>query len=174
MSGFRNFSRSSQIFTILSAAGIVDAVYHAYTEFTAHFTCNINSTFNCGNVFSTGHTHIFGIPFWVLGVVWFPACLILGLVTSQKFGNKRDLNGIVLLLFLMIGNLFTVYLWYLDLAIIYPAVKSICEVCVSLYCINYALTGVAAYQIARPMEVSTVPVAKTSRPTTAKTKKDSE
>jgi uncharacterized membrane protein len=40
---------------------------------------------------------------------------------------------------LMIGNVFTVYLWYVDLALI----NVLCLVCISLYLINYALTGIA-------------------------------
>jgi uncharacterized membrane protein len=49
----------------------------------------------------------------------------------------------VLMLFLMIGNLFTVYLWYLELGVIHL----ICPVCVSLYVVNYALTGVVLWAI---------------------------
>lgn len=39
----------------------------------------------------------------------------------------------------MIGNIFTIYLWYLELGVI----GIICPVCVSMYVINYAMTALA-------------------------------
>ena len=79
---------------------------------------------------------MFGIPFYVLGLVWFPVVLVLGVVFGKA--GRSPLNAVILLPFLMIGNIFTVYLWYLELGVI----GAICPSCVSLYAINYALTAI--------------------------------
>jgi uncharacterized membrane protein len=129
----------SKAYLILSVAGIADAIYHAYDELTYTFnSCNINSKLSCGGVFESGHTSIFGVPFYVTGLIWFPLALAIGLYFTQV--KRTDINGKVLVPFLMIGNLFTIYLWYVELGVI----GIICPVCVSLYIINYVMTGLAA------------------------------
>lgn len=60
-------------------------------------------------------------------------------MTVQRIGSNGILNGVILLPFLMIGNIFTIYLWYLELGVI----GIICPVCVSMYVINYAMTALA-------------------------------
>ena len=42
---------------------------------------------------------------------------------------------------LMIGNLFTIYLWNIELNIVGLS----CPVCVSLYVVNYAITGIVFF-----------------------------
>jgi uncharacterized membrane protein len=69
-----------------------------------------------------------------MGLAWFPAVFIIGLLTSRL--GKKPVNSEILLPVLMVGNIFTVYLWYLELVIIHI----ICPLCVSLYIVNYALT----------------------------------
>ncbi|MDH2900232.1 MAG: vitamin K epoxide reductase family protein, partial [archaeon] len=73
--------------------------------------------------------------FWTTGLVWFPLSLIIGIVAFKYYAE------VILIPFLMIGNIFTIYLWYLELAVIHL----ICPVCLSLYVINYALTGTAIW-----------------------------
>jgi uncharacterized membrane protein len=128
-----------RIYLGLAIAGILDAVYHTYSELTQVFRyCNINVHVSCGLVFQTGYTTIVightAIPFWLLGVVWFPLMVVAGLVLWNR-------SKMLLIPILLIGNMFTIYLWYLDV-IIYEKVQAICPVCVSLYCINYAMTGI--------------------------------
>lgn len=122
--------------------GIADAILTAL-EYTGSGLghCTINQVVNCQTVISSGHTSIAGIPFWVAGVIWFPLLLILGLVLSK--GGTWRLRGEILLPVLMIGNLFTVYLWYLELGVI----GAICPYCVSLYIINYALTALVIFDL---------------------------
>jgi uncharacterized membrane protein len=50
---------------------------------------------------------------------------------------------VILLMFLMVGNIFTIYLWYLELAVI----DAVCPVCLSLYIVNYALTGIVVWML---------------------------
>lgn len=45
----------------------------------------------------------------------------------------------------MLGNVFTGYLWYLELAVIHI----ICPLCVSLYVVNYSLTIIVVIPLFR-------------------------
>lgn len=137
-------------YLVVAAAGIGLAVYIAIDYLTQNFnSCNINQVFNCGGVYQSGHTSLFGIPFYLMGLVWFPIVFTLGLLTS-RFGN-RPVNGEILLPVLMVGNIFTAYLWYLELAVIHI----ICPLCVSLYFVNYALSLIVLLQILREPNTST-------------------
>jgi len=133
---------ASKLFVAICAVGIVDAAYTAYEYATASFgSCYVNSKINCAGVFASGHSSIFGIPFYVFGLIWFPLLLIAALYLTNW--TRLRIRSDILLPILMIGNIFTVYLWYLELAVI----GVICPLCVSLYIVNYALTGIAIYEL---------------------------
>ena len=130
--------------------GIAVAFYHAYGELTYTTThlssCSISNVFNCGTVFGSGYTTFPpagsipgfpGISFWVYGVVWFPLCVLVGLWAIRKYGSPK---GSVLAPFLMVGNIFTLYPWDIEIRILGGVY---CPVCVSMYVINYILTFVA-------------------------------
>jgi uncharacterized membrane protein len=128
----------SRAFIALSVMGIAVAIYHAYGELTFTLNaCSLSKALNCTAVFASGYTTVFGIEFWVFGVVWFPVCLFVGLWAIRKYGNPR---GSVLVPFLMIGNIFTLYPWDIEIRILGGVY---CPVCVSLYFINYIMTFVA-------------------------------
>jgi uncharacterized membrane protein len=141
----------SRSFIALSVMGIAVAFYHAYGELTysvSHLkSCSFNNVFSCNNVFGSGYTTFppansipglhEGISFWVYGVVWFPLCLVVGIWAIRKYGNPR---GSVLVPFLMVGNLFTLYPWDIEIRLLGGVY---CLVCISLYCINYIMTFVA-------------------------------
>jgi uncharacterized membrane protein len=128
---------SSKSCLLLSGLGIGISIYHAYNELTENFqSCNISSKVSCGGVFESGYTSVFGIPFWALGNAWFILVFVVCLTTTNL--GRYALNGAILLPLLMVGNIFTVYLWYLEIGVI----GVICPVCVSLYVINYILTVV--------------------------------
>jgi uncharacterized membrane protein len=132
---------SAKIYLILSIAGLVDALYHAYDEITENFgQCNLSPTISCQGVFESGHTSIFGIPFFVLGLVWFPLAIIVGLYAFSRGGSDSTFSGKILVPFLLIGDIFTLYLWYVELGIIHV----VCPVCVSIYVINYLMTILTA------------------------------
>jgi uncharacterized membrane protein len=132
----------SAAYLIIAGAGIGLALYVAYDYLTQHFTsCYINSFVNCGRVYASGHTSLFGIQFWETGLVWFPLAFAIGLVTSRQ--AKTLVNSEILLPLLMLGNVFTLYLWYLELAVIHE----VCPLCVGLYALNYALTAIVLYPI---------------------------
>ncbi|MDH2899507.1 MAG: vitamin K epoxide reductase family protein [archaeon] len=129
------------IYVALAVGGTGDAIYDAWEYLTQSFnSCSIKNTiFSCGGVAGSGHTSIalgqITIPFWTTGLVWFPLSLIIGVVAFKYYAE------VILIPFVMIGNIFTIYLWYLELGVIHL----ICLVCLSLYVINYALTGTAIW-----------------------------
>jgi hypothetical protein len=123
--------RASQAFILLSVVGVGEAFYHAYQE--KAFTTNWFA------VKFTGYSAFYGIPYWVFGVVWFPLVLIVGLWATKM--GRSDVSRKWLIL-LTVGNLFTVYLWYLDLIVI----NAITPTYVGLYLTNYALTGAVVVQ----------------------------
>jgi uncharacterized membrane protein len=134
----------SAAYLIIAAAGIGTAIYVAHDYLTANFnSCYINSVVNCGGVYASGHTSLLGIPFYVTGLVWFPMAFALGLVTSKM--ARTQLNSEILLPLLMLGNIFTLYLWYLELVVIH----AVCPLCVSLYIVNYALTAIVLIPLFR-------------------------
>ena len=137
------------VYLAVAAAGIGVAIYVTIDYLTQNFnSCNINQVFNCGGVYQSGHTSLFGIPFYVMGIAWFPALFGIGFLTS-RFG-RQPVNSEILLPILMVGNIFTAYLWYLELAVIHI----ICLLCVSLYFVNYALTLIALVLLFRNPDVS--------------------
>lgn len=139
--------------------GIAVAFYHAYGELTFTLNaCSLSKALNCEAVFASGYTTfppngwipgVPGISFWVYGVVWFPLCVLVGLWAIRKYGTP---NRSVLVPFLMIGNIFTLYPWDIEIKILGGV---FCPVCVSLYFINYALTIIAL--VSKPSETEAEP-----------------
>ena len=149
----------SRAFIALCVMGVAVAVYHAYGELTYTLgSCSINHTFSCQSVFASGYTTFppagsipglgKSIEFWVYGVVWFPVCLAAGLWVIRKRGLP---DGSVLVPLLMVGNLFTLYPWDIEISLLGGVY---CLVCVSMYCINYLLTFIAFVSRSKPPEES--------------------
>ncbi len=113
-------------FAAVSFAGILLAFYHAWDE--GAFSTNY------GQVSFSGFASFYGVPYWVFGVIWFPVVFVIGLWWTGV--GKRPLSKEMLLL-LTVGNVFTGYLWYLDLVII----NAFTVVYVALYAMNYLLTA---------------------------------
>ena len=118
-------------FIAVSVGGVILAVYHAWSE--KAFTTN---TFA---VKYAPYASFYGVPYWLFGVVWFPLVLIVGLWSTNLGRSKLNMQ---LLAFLTVGNLFTGYLWYLDIIVI----KVFTLTYAALYFTNYALTGLVVAQ----------------------------
>ena len=128
----------SKAFLALSVMGIAIAVYHAYGEITFTLSsCTLSAALSCEAVFASGYTTVLGVSFWVYGVVWFPVCLLVGLWAIRRYGNPL---GSVVAPFLMVGNIFTLYPWFIEIKLLNG---HYCPVCVTLYLVNYLLTFVA-------------------------------
>ena len=116
----------SKPFAVVAALGIAEAFYHAWSE-------DAFST-NYSVVSFSPYASLFGVPYWVFGVVWFP--LVLAVVLWRTRLGREPLGTEVLVL-LTVGNVFTGYLWYLDLLV----VNAFTAVYVALYFTNYLLTA---------------------------------
>jgi hypothetical protein len=114
------------LFVFLSAVGVAEAFYHAWLE--KAFSTNYSL------VTFAPYSSFAGIPYWLLGVVWYPLILVVGL-WATNMGRKS--LGSWLLILLSIGNITTVYFWYLDSVVVH-AYNSLY---LGLYATNYALTG---------------------------------
>jgi hypothetical protein len=123
--------KASVVFIFLSAVGVAEAIDHAWLENA--FTTKLSL------ISYSPYASFFGIPYWVFGVVWFPLMLVIALRTT-RFGRKN--LGKELLIILSVGNVFTAYLWFLDLLII----GTFTAAYVGLYVTNYGLTGLVVAQ----------------------------
>jgi uncharacterized membrane protein len=144
--------RLSKGFVVLAAIGIAVAIYHGYDEITSYSTpasnyCNITPFVSCSSVFASGDVTFppgsYGLPLYIYGLIWFPMILVLGLWFGRK---KGTINGEALLPMLMVGNVFTLYLWYVELGVIH----AICPVCISMYVLNYVMTAMAGKSLFGP------------------------
>jgi uncharacterized membrane protein len=122
--------------------GIIGAILTAI-EYTSNGpgNCTVNSYISCLPNKLSPYSKIDGIPLWVAGLIWFPLILLLALYLTK--GGTWSLRVDVFLPLLLVGDLFTVYLWYVELAITH----AICPYCLSLYLVNYALTGLVIYDL---------------------------
>jgi uncharacterized membrane protein len=124
-------SHLSKIFIFFSAVGVALAFYHAWLEHA--FTTNIFG------VIYAPYASFYGVPYWLFGVTWFPLVFVFG-VWSTHLGRVELRKQLMILLTL--GNLVTVYFWYLDIIV----VKAFTLVYVSLYTTNYVLTALVVLQ----------------------------
>ncbi len=86
---------------------------------------------------SSPYSKFFGIPMYIFGLIWFP---LLFIISSAYSGfARKELNAYVLVPLLLLGDIFTIYLWYEQLVLI----GKLCPYCVSLYFVNYILTVLA-------------------------------
>jgi uncharacterized membrane protein len=122
--------KSSKLFVVVAALGIVGAIYHAWNE--GAFSTNY------AVVSFSPYASLHGVPYWVFGIVWFPLVFTIGLWTTRL--GRAPLSKEMLAL-LTVGNVFTGYLWYLDVVVI----KAFTVVYAALYGTNYALTALVVF-----------------------------
>lgn len=123
--------KASLAFIFLAAVGVGEAFDHAWQE-NAFVT-------NWSSVSFSPLASFSGVPYWAFGVVWFPLVLVVGLWTTRL--GRTGLRGELLVL-LTVGNIFTGYLWFLDLIVVHAFTPAY----VGLYVTNYALTGLVVAQ----------------------------
>lgn len=122
--------KTSRLFIAVAVLGIIGAIYHAWNE--GAFTTNYAA------VSFAPYASLFGVPYWVFGIVWFPLVFVVGLWTTHLGG--KPLSGEMLVL-LTVGNLFTGYLWYLDFVVI----RAFTVVYAALYATNYVMTALVVF-----------------------------
>ena len=123
--------RLSKPFIFIAFLGILGALYHAWAE--GAFATNY------GAVSFSSFASFYGIPYWVFGVIWFPAVFAAALWLTK---SGRESLPKELLIVLTLGIIFTGYLWFLDIVII----KAFTLVYAVLYGMNYILTALVVVE----------------------------
>ena len=118
--------KASLAFVLLSVVGVAEAFDHAWLE--------VAVTTNLSVIANSSFGSYYGVPYWAFGVVWFPLILAVGHWTT-RLGQDQLIGELISLM--TIGNIFTGYLWFLDLVV----VRAFTAAYVGLYVTNYALTG---------------------------------
>lgn len=128
----------SKPFAAVAVLGTFEAIYHAWGE--GAFVTNYNV------VSFSPYASLFGVPYWLFGLVWFPLVVAVSLWATRL--GARALPEWMLAL-LTVGNVFTVYLWYLD----FDIVKSFTALYAALYATNYILTALVVADNRRRAEM---------------------
>lgn len=107
---------------ILSGLGLVVTAYLVYQHYkpVGSSVCNINDYINCDIVNKSQYSEIFGIPVALLGFGAYAVFFITSFFRFQKFLGP-------LLLFVGIAAGFSLYLTYIEIAIL----RAICLFCVT-------------------------------------------
>lgn len=116
----------SKPFAAVALIGIAEALYHAWNE--GAFVTNYRV------VSFSPYASLLGVPYWAFGLVWFPLVFVVLLWGTKLTRGRLPIWALALL---TVGNLFTVYLWYLD----FEVVRSFTAVYAALYLTNYVLTA---------------------------------
>ncbi|MGA7923334.1 MAG: vitamin K epoxide reductase family protein [Thermoplasmata archaeon] len=91
--------------------------------------CSVDPIFSCGAVTSSGHTTIFGIPDWSIGLAGF--VLLVGLdVPLYRTWKRPYLAGVLALSAIGLG--LSLYLAYVEVFVI----GHVCPVCLGTYIAN--------------------------------------
>lgn len=121
----------SKPFALVALIGIFEAIYHAWNE--GAFVTNYSV------VSFSPYASLFGVPYWAFGLVWFPLVFVVLLWVTKLTREGLPEWSMVLL---TVGNLFTVYLWYLD----FEVVKAFTPIYAALYFTNYLLTALVVWE----------------------------
>ncbi|MEP6895176.1 MAG: vitamin K epoxide reductase family protein [Chloroflexota bacterium] len=117
--------RLKQITIFLAALGLLDSIYMTIFKLTNNENMCIGSH-GCNIVNASGYSSIHGIPVAVVGVFGYLSILTL-LYLGRRPGFLQTNEGMLLFTVTLTGFLFTVWLVYLEIAII----KAYCPFCIT-------------------------------------------
>jgi uncharacterized membrane protein len=118
-------SGNRQIAIIASGIGLLDALYLAIIKFTQNRAMCVPGLGDCWTVNSSSYSSVYGIPLSILGAGAY--LILLGLLfTRDKNFIKPELNDQLTLGISFSGFLYSIYLTYLEIAVI----KAVCPFCV--------------------------------------------
>lgn len=117
--------RLSQLAIVLTIIGLLVSIYMTIYKITSNDSMCIGSG-DCKTVNASRYAEVYGIPVAVLGVVGYSA--ILAVLLLDRRGGFFQENGSLLLFGLSLtGFLFTLYLIYVEVALI----KAYCPFCIT-------------------------------------------
>ena len=118
-------NRLSQLAIILTVIGLLVSVYMTIYKITSNDNMCIGSK-DCSVVNASRYSEVNGIPVAVIGVVGYVA--ILGLLLLERRNGFLQQNGSLVFFGLSLtGFLFTLYLIYVEIALI----KAYCPFCIT-------------------------------------------
>lgn len=132
----------SWVIPALSVAGIGVAAYLTYVEIT-HTPAVCGPVGNCNAVQSSSYARIAGVPVAVLGIGSYLTVIGLWLVFRFAPGQSADLSLLGLLVFSMVGVLFSIYLTALEIFVIH----AVCAWCLGSAVIISAILLILAAAI---------------------------
>jgi uncharacterized membrane protein len=117
----------SNLAPVLAVIGLGVAFYLTYVE-TQQVSAVCGPVGDCNAVQSSPYARLFGVlPVGILGAVGWIAIIVAWIVNRTNAGGFGALAGLALLGMALFGVLFTIYLTYLELAIIH----AVCIWCLS-------------------------------------------
>ncbi len=121
------------IIYLSAGIGLVLSVFAAIEIFnsSAQAICSFNPFISCSKVDNSGRTTTLGIADWIWGVAGFAGTLVLVAVGERTENRRVDW---ALLLWITIGVALSIYLAYVELAVI----GALCIVCFGTYIVNFA------------------------------------
>jgi uncharacterized membrane protein len=143
-------ARNLRIGTFLIAAiGFLDALYLSWVK-VAHTELFCGGSSNCSTVNSSRYAEIYGIPIAFLGLGAFIVILVL-IWLEERNDSWKALFPLVIFGMSLIGTLYSIYLTYIEIAVI----KAICPYCVISAVMMLFLLVVSILRLARPGPIST-------------------
>ena len=131
----------------LAVVGIFVAGYLTWSHYTHSSVQCIGGSNECDIVQGSVYSSIAGFPVALLGLLAYIA--ILGLLVIEEKGARLAENApLVLFGMTLIGFAYSVYLTYLELAVIH----AICQYCVTSAVLMTILFGIAIYRVLSPTE----------------------
>jgi uncharacterized membrane protein len=135
--------RLRQITIALTIIGLLVSIYMTIYKFTNNESMCIGSS-GCSEVNASRYSEINGIPVAVLGVIGYAAILAL-LFLEQKPGFIQENGSMIFFGISLIGFLFTLYLIYLEIALI----KAYCPFCLASQAVMIVLFIISVIRLAR-------------------------
>jgi uncharacterized membrane protein len=135
--------RLRQITIALTIIGLLVSIYMSIYKFTNNESMCIGSS-GCSEVNASRYSEINGIPVAVLGVVGYAAILAL-LFIEQRPGFIQENGSLLFFGISLIGFLFTLYLIYLEIALI----KAYCPFCLTSQAVMIVIFIISVIRLAR-------------------------
>lgn len=135
--------RLRQIAIVLAILGLLVSIYMAIYKVTANEAMCIGSS-GCSEVNASRYSEINGIPVALLGVLGYAAILAL-LFLEQRPGFFQDNGTLLFFAISLIGFLFTLYLIYVEVALI----KAYCPFCLASQAIMTIIFVISLIRLAR-------------------------
>ena len=135
--------RLQQITIALTIIGLLVSIYMTIYKFTNNESMCIGSS-GCSEVNASRYSEINGIPVAVLGVIGYAAILAL-LFLEQRPGFIQEDGSMLFFGISLIGFLFTLYLIYLEIALI----KAYCPFCLVSQAVMIVLFIISVIRLAR-------------------------